>query len=179
MIQPEEVVRFWAEAGPERWFNADVSFDALVMRRFFELHHDAARLDLHHWGETPEGALALILLLDQIPRNLFRGSAHAYATDGLARQVAAAAIERGFDQQIALPLRLFMYLPFEHAESPTDQARAVALIEALGNPDWTRYAKAHQEVIGRFGRFPHRNAALGRRSSASEQAFLAEGGGFG
>ncbi len=139
----------------------------------------AARGELAHWLDSPEDALALLLLLDQIPRNIFRGSAHSYATDPLARQCADFSIRAGHDQEIDAVLRPFFYMPFEYAEAMADQDRAVMLFEALGNENSLDYARKHRDVIARFGRFPHRNAALGRDSTASEQAYLKSGGGFG
>src|SRR5690606_15031983 len=120
-MQPSEVVGFWREAGPQQWFGRSEAFDAEIRRRFYDLHHAAARGELTAWAETAEGALALLLLLDQFPRNLYRRSAHAYATDPLARAVAEASLERGFDQQVEADLRPFFYLPFEHSEAIEDQ----------------------------------------------------------
>ncbi|GAB4516965.1 MAG: DUF924 family protein [Amphiplicatus sp.] len=176
-IEPREVVGFWREAGPKAWFKKDAAFDEQIRRRFEALHHAAARGERAAWEESPEGALALILLLDQFPRNMYRGSAHAFATDGLARRIAGAAIRRGFDQQAAESLRVFFYMPYEHSEDPADQARAVELIEALGDEEYAKYAHLHADVIARFGRFPHRNVCLGRSATPAELAFL-EAGGF-
>lgn len=132
------------------------------------------------WEETPEGVLALLLLTDQFPRNIWRGSAHAFATDALARNIADRAIARSFDMAFAPDMRQFFYLPFQHHEDPDSQARAVALTQTMvedgGDRDGLRYARLHQELIARFGRFPHRNAVLGRATTAEEQAFLDEGG---
>lgn len=174
-MTPQDVLRFWRDAGPKAWFKKDDAFDARC-RAFEAAHHGAARGELAAWEQTAEGALALTLLLDQIPRNLYRGSAHAFAADGIAQRVAERAIRAGFDQTTAMPLRIFFYLPFEHAEDNALQARAVALFEATGDADYIRYAELHRDVIARFGRFPHRNAALGRETTPEEQAFLDEGG---
>lgn len=174
---PADVVAFWRDAGEARWFQGGDDFDARC-QNFADAHHAAAQRRLAHWLETPEGALALVLLLDQIPRNVFRGTAHAFATDGLARHYAQRAIDAGHDAAFDPALRGFFYLPFEHAEDLCDQDRAVALFEALGHAEYLRYAIAHRHVIARFGRFPHRNAALGRTNSAEEQAWLDAGGGF-
>ncbi|MBB5519771.1 DUF924 family protein [Amphiplicatus metriothermophilus] len=176
-IDPGEVVGFWREAGPKAWFKKDAAFDEEIRRRFEALHHAAARGERAAWEESSGGALALVLLLDQFPRNMYRGSAHAFATDGLARRVAGAAIRRGFDRQADESLRVFFYMPFEHSEDPADQARAVELIEALGDEEYAKFARLHADVIARFGRFPHRNACLGRASTPEELAFL-EAGGF-
>ena len=136
----------------------------------------AARGELSAWEHDAEGALALVLLLDQIPRNIFRGSPHAFATDGLAQIVAARAVERQFDAATDSLLRVFFYMPFEHAENPALQDRCVTLMRNMGEPDYLKYAIQHRDIIARFGRFPHRNAILGRKSMPEELAFLAEGG---
>src|SRR5262249_46570517 len=131
MIDPIAVVRFWTEAGPKKWFAKDDAFDADLRAAFEGAHQSAARGALSEWEATPEGALALVLLTDQVPRNIHRGSAFAFATDALAREVAMRAIARGFDQNFEPLVRVFFYLPFEHSENAEDQARAVALCEAL------------------------------------------------
>ena len=180
-VTPAEVVAFWRNAGPKAWFAKNAAFDEELRQRFGAAHEAAARAELNGWAETAEGALALLLLLDQFPRNLFRGSAHAFATDPLARAAARKAVERGFDEQVELALRQFFYLPFEHSEDSADQAFGVGLAEKLaplGDTECLRWAKIHQEIIERFGRFPHRNTVLGRQTTPEEQAFL-EGGGFG
>ena len=137
-----------------------------------------ARGELDGWLRDADGALALVLLLDQIPRNIFRSSAHAFATDPLARLHAGAAIAAGFDAQVDPALRLFFYLPFEHSETLDDQDRSIALFKSLGPGAYLDYAIIHRDVIARFGRFPHRNRALGRASTPDEQAWLNAGGGF-
>lgn len=175
MIQPGQVVRFWRDAGPKFWFLKDETFDGRC-RAFEKDHHAAARRELGPWERDAEGALALLLLLDQIPRNIYRNSAHAFATDGLAQGVAQRAIANGFDAATESELRLFFYLPFEHAEDLALQDRAVTLCEGLGNADYLKYARLHRDVIARFGRFPHRNTALGRPSTHEELEFLASGG---
>lgn len=178
MTQASEVVAFWREAGYEKWFARDDAFDAQFRVRFLEAHFKAARRECEGWLDTADGALALLILLDQCPRNVFRNSAHAYATDGLARHYAALAIEAGFDRVIEGALRVFFYMPFEHSENVADQARSVALAAAF-DENFMKYALAHRDVIARFGRFPHRNRALGRENTAEEQAWLDAGGGFG
>lgn len=175
-MHPNDIIAFWTAAGPAAWFAKDDGFDARC-RAFEAAHHAAARGELGEWEATPEGALALILLLDQIPRNLYRGTAHAFATDPLAQAIADRAIAAGHDRATAMPLRIFFYLPFEHAEDLSLQARCVALFEATGDAEYTKYAILHRDVIARFGRFPHRNVALGRATTEEEQAFL-DGGGF-
>jgi uncharacterized protein (DUF924 family) len=176
-MTPEAVVNFWTDAGSSRWFAKDDAFDADLRAHFEGAHHTAARGGFTEWEETPEGALALVLLLDQFPRNIFRGSAHAFATDPRAREVADRAIARGFDQRFEPALRCFFYLPFEHSEDAQDQARSLALFKALGDDNYLKYALLHRDIIARFGRFPHRNAVLGRVSTEEERVFLA-GGGF-
>ena len=177
-MNPADVVTFWTEAGPKAWYKKKTAFDAEIRRRFEALHFAASRGELAGWAETAEGALALLLLLDQFPRNMFRGSPHAFASDPLARQVARAAVDRGFDQQVAPELRQFFYLPFEHSEDLDDQEFSLRLHATLPGPDPDGWAKQHYEVIRRFGRFPHRNAALGRQSTPAELVWLREGGGF-
>lgn len=177
---PQDLIAFWTGAGRKAWFRKDPAFDTAMRDRFGGAHLAASRGEMEGWGQTSEGALALVLLLDQAPRNLYRGSPHAFATDGLARAAAARAIEAGFDLEVAPALQVFFYLPFEHAEDAAAQARSVALFEAYaargGDADYLRYARLHADVIARFGRFPHRNAALGRTTTPEEAAFLARGG---
>ncbi len=173
----EDVLTFWRAAGHERWFKHDDAFDAAIRTRFAATYEDAAAGRLRAWEDTPQSALALVIVLDQFPRNMFRGSARAFATDALARVAAERAITRDFDQKIAMPERVFFYLPFEHSEALADQERSVALIGATGDADLLKWAELHADIIRRFGRFPHRNALLGRTATANEQAFLA-GGGF-
>ncbi len=177
MTTPAEVIAFWRDAGPGKWFNGGKAFDALCRERLGDTHMAAARREFDGWMETPDGALGLLLLLDQIPRNIFRGSGHAFATDGLALQHAAYAVEAGFGLEVDKDLRAFVYLPFEHCEDITMQDRSVELMAPLGETQ-LGYAHAHRNVIKRFGRFPHRNAALGRISTPEEQAWLDAGGGF-
>ena len=189
----EEVRRllsFWFADGPDSfraaWFMKDDAFDAACRDGFGALVVPARDGELDDWTATPEGALALLLLLDQFPRNLFRGSAEAFASDGRARAIARGAVLRdGFDRVLAPAQRIFLYLPFEHGEALTDQDLSVALFEGLrdhpahAKPQGTiDYAWRHRAVIQRFGRFPHRNTALGRESTAAEAAWLAAGGGF-
>lgn len=170
------VIDFWVEAGPERWFRGGEAFDALCREQFLDLHLSAARAELASWREGPEGALALILLLDQIPRNVFRGSAHAYATDPMALCTARYAIERGHDRQFALDLRGFFYLPFMHSESLADQEYCVELFREIPESGSATWARHPHDIIERFGRFPHRNRLLGRTSTPEEQAWMEEGG---
>lgn len=177
-IAPADVLRFWRDAGPGKWFNGGAEFDDACRAELGDAHLAAARRELDAWMSDPDGALALVLLLDQIPRNIFRGSGHAFATDGVARLHAAKALEPGFDARVDPALRFFFYMPFEHSEDMLDQVRSLELFNALGDAHSLEYAKAHHDVIARFGRFPHRNAALGRISTPGEQAWLDAGGGF-
>jgi uncharacterized protein (DUF924 family) len=170
-----DCVAFWVEAGWEKWFTKNVDFDEEFRGNFLDLHFAAARRDHDDWIETPDGALALMILLDQFPRNAFRGTAHMFATDPLARMYARLAIENGHDKHFDGMLPAFFYLPFEHSEDIDDQKLSVQLFNALGG-EWTKYSDEHYEIIERFGRFPHRNPQLGRTSTAEELKFLADGG---
>lgn len=167
-----DVLRFWFdELGQGDWFRKDEALDAQIRDRFLDLH---ARLLAEDGAgpQTPRGMLASVIVLDQFSRNLFRQDARAYAADPIARRIARSAIDRGFDAAMTVHERQFLYLPFEHSEDARDQQIAVDLIEPLRDPEMTRYALAHQAIIDRFGRFPHRNAILGRRSTAEEIEFL-------
>jgi len=175
-LDPSEVVTFWKDAGPDKWFAKDEAFDAVIRSRFEATHMAAARRELDHWADTAEGALALLILLDQFPRNMYRGTAHAFATDPLARCFAQRAVSRGFHREVEPQMRIFFGLPFEHSEYPKDQDAALALMRDLTDDDY-KWAQIHFDIIARFGRFPHRNACLGRETTAEEQAFL-DGGGF-
>ncbi|MBZ8132929.1 DUF924 family protein [Afifella sp. IM 167] len=176
--RPADIVSFWREAGPEKWFSASDEFDAEIRSRFAEAYRAAADGELDGWAEKPEGALALVLLLDQFSRNLHRGSAAAYRADAKARRIADQALADGFDGKVPPDVKKFFVMPFMHSESLADQDRCVVLSHALADGDATLpYALRHREIIRRFARFPHRNEALGRRSSAAEKAYL-EGGGF-
>jgi uncharacterized protein (DUF924 family) len=174
---PAEVLAFWWTAGPDRWFGKDEKFDADLRLRFLPTYAAAGAGRLADWEETAEGALALLIVLDQFSRNMLRRDPRAYAADPLARLIAARAIERGFDRQYPLPQRRFFYLPFTHSEDLADQERSVALIRASGDEEGLPFAQDHADIIRRFGRFPHRNSILGRATTAEEQAFL-DGGGF-
>lgn len=177
---PNDIVTYWRNAGPTKWFAHAATFDEAIRLKFEPVHFAAARGQYDRWALEPEGALALILLLDQFPRNLFRNSGHAFATDPLARAIAGKAIDDGFDREIEPALRPFIYLPFEHSEDPADQARSMALYQTLaeetGDRDSLKWAAQHRDIIARFGRFPHRNKALGRATTVAEKLFLDEGG---
>ncbi len=168
------VVAWWAAARPD-WFSAHPDFDARFRARFLDAHQQAACGELAAWADSAEGALALLILLDQFPRNAFRGTARMYASDPQARATARAAVDAGLDTRIEPALRLFFYLPFAHSEDPADQRLSVLLHRRLGQP-WLGHALGHQAIIERFGRFPHRNRLLGRSTTAAEQAFLDQGG---
>ncbi len=177
---PEEVLSFWfEELTPEQWFSPTPALDAQCERRFAPTHQHLARGVPDTWSSSPERRLATIILLDQLPRNIYRGTALAFATDGLALAEARLAVDTGDHLKVAADKRAFFYLPFEHSENLTDQETAVALFTALGHPLYLDYAIRHAEVIRTFGRFPHRNAMLGRPSTAAEAAYLAQpGAGF-
>ncbi|HRO32986.1 MAG TPA: DUF924 family protein [Brevundimonas sp.] len=175
-IDPKTVVGFWKAAGPDKWFAKDEAFDAQFRDRFMDAHIAAARRELDGWMDTAEGALALMILLDQFPRNVWRNTGHAFATDPLARHLALSALDAGRDQEVENDLRRFFYLPLQHAEDLALQERQVALFQAMDRPADDRWAEHHHGVIARFGRFPHRNAALGRDTAPDEAAFLEEDG---
>ncbi|MBK8210510.1 MAG: DUF924 domain-containing protein [Rhodospirillales bacterium] len=177
----QRLTTFWfGSDDPERaalrrrqWFRADAGFDSECGMQFAGECRAAAAGALDCLAETADGALALVLLLDQLPRNIYRGRAEAFAQDSKARAVAAQAIGRGFDEAVPAEQRLFFYLPFEHSEDLEDQRRAMALIGGLGDPELLHWAERHYAVIARFGRFPHRNRILGRLNTPEEAAFLA------
>jgi len=177
---PNDVLTYWRNAGPLKWYKKNPAFDEALRLRFEPVHHAAARGEYDDWGFTAEGALALLILLDQIPRNIYRGSGHAFATDSKARAVARAAIHSGHDRAMEPLLRQFFYLPLEHSEEMADQDEAVRLFTAhrdqTGDGDGLKWAELHRDIIVRFGRFPHRNSALGRTTTPQEQAFLDQGG---
>ena len=170
-----EVVSFWQAAGAEQWFGKDPAFDRRLRERFFELHLGAARRECDAWAQSPEGALALLILLDQFPRNAFRDTGHMYATDALARHFARQAIAADHMNGVAPALRLFFCLPFAHSEDLADQDLSVVLNTRLGATE-REHAEGHRDIIRRFGRFPHRNPLLLRQTTAAEQAFLDAGG---
>lgn len=184
-LQPSDILAFWFEGDAsghrDKWFRQDAAFDTDCAR--FTATIRAARAGhFDHWAATPHGALALIVLLDQLSRNVFRGSAEAYAADPHAREIARAAVKAGFDTLLTPVERMFVYLPFEHAESIADQNELVRLYETLRaglGAKTVDYADRHRDVIRRFGRFPHRNAVLGRTNTPEEAEYLAQpGAGF-
>ena len=174
---PAEVLAFWRAAGPDKWYEKDEAFDAAIRARFLDTYETAAASRLAAWEDDAEGALALLIVLDQFPRNMFRGGSRSFAADPLARAVADRAIARGFDKLYVPPERRFFYLPFTHSENLADQERCVALNRAAADDEGVKWAELHADIIRRFGRFPHRNRMLGRATTPDEQAFL-DGGGF-
>ena len=186
---PEAVYDFWfggpnrAQFGQSRkaWFVKDSAFDAEVRNQFLATLEAAERGELMHWREAPKRCLSLVLLLDQFPRNIFRDTPRAFATDAMALETTRFAVAQNYDQTVVPVERIFFYLPFEHSESLADQEHCVALVQALVDADSARadfldYAKRHRDVIARFGRFPHRNRILNRASNAAEVEFLKQPG---
>ncbi|WP_347137794.1 DUF924 family protein [Paracoccus sp. SSK6] len=174
-----DVLDFWFSPEMEpHWFVKSDDIDARIRDGFAETHQAAHRRELDGWAETPDSALALVIVLDQFPRNIFRGTPRAFASDDLALEHARAAVDAGFDQQIDAGRRAFLYLPFEHSEDLPDQTRAVELFEALGDPGYLDYAIQHRDIIQKFGRFPHRNAILDRPNTPDEEEFLKTHKGF-
>lgn len=180
MSDPEavEVLRFWFEAHPGDWFVKSQEFDAQIGARFRALHDAAAAGQRAHWADEARHCLALVIVLDQFPRNMYRGNARAFATDGAARAAARVILRRGWDKQMTPSEQLFAYLPFEHSELLQDQDLCCELMKDF-DAEQRRYAERHREIIRRFGRFPHRNASLGRPSTPAEIEFLKQpGSGF-
>jgi uncharacterized protein (DUF924 family) len=187
MVSHLEVLQFWFGEPPgarlKRWFEKDPALDAGIRRRFLPLYETLARGEHADWLDAAGRCLARIVVLDQFPRNMFRGTPRAFATDSLALQAARHALERGYDRGLLPVERLFIYLPFEHSEALADQERACELCRPLAafpeTDDAYRYALAHRDIVARFGRFPHRNAILGRASTPEEVEFLKQpGSGF-
>ena len=170
-VTPAGILAFWRDAGPKRWYTPDDAFDAEVRRRFFGLWQRAAAGELSSWETNDDGALALVIVLDQFPRNMFRGDARTYASDALAREVAHRAIEHGVDARIDPSLREFLYLPFNHSEHLSDQLRCIELTRAAGNAENLKWAEHHADIIRRFGRFPHRNACWAARQRRKSRPF--------
>jgi uncharacterized protein (DUF924 family) len=172
----QEVLDFWFGLDPKQWYEKNDAFDAAIRDRFLATYEAAVAGQLVGWEETRDGALALIIVLDQFPRNMFRASQRAFAADAQALAIAKRAVEQGFDKTLPAPRRTFMYLPYTHSENLADQERCVALNRAAGDQNSLKWAELHADIIRRFGRFPHRNAVLGRVTSPEEQAFLDAGG---
>ena len=175
-IEPAGILAFWREAGRERWYKHSEAFDAEVRRRFLALWQKAAAGELASWEASDDGALALVIVLDQFPRNMFRGDPRTFSSDALAREIARRAIDRGADRRIDPVLLEFLYMPFMHSEHLPDQLHCIALFQDADNAENLKYAREHADIIRRFGRFPHRNCVLGRPTTEAEQAFLDNGG---
>jgi uncharacterized protein (DUF924 family) len=169
---PHRVIAFWSSAGPAAWFAADPAFDAEIAAQFGALHAEAAAGKLAEWEQSPEGSLALILLLDQFSRNIHRGKPEAYAQDRMAQEIAARAIDHRLDHRASPGLRPFFYMPFMHAEDIALQRRSVHFFAGQPEKEQLSYALHHRDIIANFGRFPHRNAILGRSSTPEELAWL-------
>jgi uncharacterized protein (DUF924 family) len=175
-VTPAGILAFWRQAGYYRWYGRDDAFDAEIRRRFLQTWQQASAGDLSSWKGSDEGALALVIVLDQFPRNMFRDNAMMYSSDALARDVAGHAVDRGVDARIEPSLRQFLYLPFMHSEHLPDQLRCIELLQRDSDAESLKYAHGHADIIRRFGRFPHRNRMLERETTADEQAFLDAGG---
>ena len=175
-MSPGDLATFWMEAGPTRWFNRDAAFDGALAVQFGETLKKARLGFFDHWGETPEGALGLAILLDQVSRNIHRGSPLAFAADARALKLAKTSVARGYHQELPPPQAMWLLMPFEHAEDLDAQRRCLALFTTLGLSEMVYYAQIHLDIIAKFGRFPHRNPILGRKSTAAELAFLTAGG---
>lgn len=181
MARFSEVLEFWLTVDDPRqdfpwraeWFQKNELLDLEIVKRFKSLHETAASGALDSWLAKPAACLALVILLDQFPRNMFRGSPRAFSTDANARRVARHALECGYDKILSPYARMFFYLPFEHSEKLSDQELCLQLMAGLGNDDLVKYAQLHHDIIKRFGRFPHRNDVLGRETSEEEREFLA------
>lgn len=176
-MTPEAVLRFWfEETNPEQWWSAPPAFDALVRARFGAVHAAARRGELYGWRTGAEGRLAEVIVLDQFSRNIHRGTAEAFAADGMALVLAQEAVSRGLDRALPVPRRAFLYLPYMHSESLLIHEQAVQLFGQPGLESQLDFERRHKRILERFGRYPHRNAVLGRVSTAEELAFLRESG---
>jgi uncharacterized protein (DUF924 family) len=175
-MKPEDVTAFWELAGENRWFTKDAAFDGALKVRFGAALAQARNGAFDHWGETPEGALGLVILLDQVSRNIHRGSPLSFAADARALRMARRWIGQGFHQMLPAPRACWLIMPYEHAEDLDAQRRGVALFHTMGLHDQAYWAQVHLDIIARFGRFPHRNPVLGRVSTPEELAFLKAGG---
>lgn len=176
-ITVDDVLKYWYETlTPEDWWRKSDEIDADIRARFLDLYRQAVAGGLNDWADDPDGVLALVIVLDQFPRNMFRDTGDMYASDEQAIVIARKAVECGLDKQIPKDRRLFLYLPFEHSEKLADQDLCCDLVATLGDDQLLEFAEAHRRIVRRFGRFPHRNALLGRVSTAEETAFLKEDG---
>lgn len=176
IVAPAEITEFWTSAGPSKWFARNEAFDQEIADRFLPTHTAAASGELDGWSETAQGSLALILVLDQFSRNLFRNDPRAFAQDEACIKIAQQAMNRGLDRDLADDLRVFVYMPFMHSEELAHQRTCLEQMQALGRQDNVKYAQIHLDIIEEFGRFPHRNTVLGRQTTAAERKFLDQGG---
>ncbi|MEN3792853.1 DUF924 family protein [Fulvimarina sp. MAC3] len=175
-VAPDTIVEFWWNAGPEKWFSKDETFDETISNRFLDIYEQAASGRLDAWTEEPVGALALVILLDQFPRNMFRGTPRAYETDERAKEIGLMALERGDHETVSEEINQFFAIPLMHSEKLEDQDACIAWMKRVGTDENVEYAQHHRDIIARFGRFPHRNAILGRESTEEEMQYLEEGG---
>jgi uncharacterized protein (DUF924 family) len=171
-----DILAFWRQAGESKWFEKDDAFDRAIREKFFATYEAAANGQLSDWEKTPDGALALVIVLDQFPRNIFRNDARAFTTDPQALAIAERALTSGYDRKIEHELVPFLYMPLMHSENIADQRRCVDLFGRYGNQNNLKFAEIHRNIIERFGRFPHRNTVLGRITTPEEQTFLEHGG---
>lgn len=171
-----DIVDFWRAAGPKRWFAKDEAFDEEIRSRFAKAYRAAARGEYVEWEKDPESALALILLTDQFPRNMFRDSAHAFATDAMALNIAHRSLRLGHDAHCGVEMKQFFYMPLMHAENIADQEYCLALCRQMGAAENVKFAIIHRDIIARFKRFPHRNKVFGRTTTSEERQFLDAGG---
>ena len=169
----QEIIDFWfSDEVRKLWFNSTPQFDASLRERFLALWQQASRGELDQWQQSAVGCLALVIILDQFPLNMFRAQAQSFATEAQSRGVAQVAIDQGFDQDLDIGQRAFLYMPFMHSETLADQQRALELFDQPGLEDNLRFARHHHDIIEKFGRFPHRNEALGRQNNAAEIDYL-------
>ncbi len=175
-LEAEDILTFWAEAGEAKWWKRDEAFDTEIARRFSTIHEQAAQGQLENWCQTPNGALALIIVLDQFSRNLFRNSPKAFAQDAQCLVLVHALMAKGTDRKMRDDLAPFVYLPLMHSEKLSDQDLCIQEMQRLDLEEQVKFAKIHRDIIVKFGRFPHRNEVLGRDTTPQEAEFLANGG---
>ena len=178
-MSPETIIDFWfSESSRDYWFRATPEMDAQLRDRFIDTWLAAAEDKLSSWEESPEGALALAIILDQFPLNMFRGKSLSFATEAQARKIARTAIDKEFDLKLSDEQKCFIYMPFMHSEDMADQDRSIELFDQSGLEESIRFAHHHRDIVQRFGRFPHRNKILGRHSRQEEIEYLASPEGF-
>lgn len=173
---PDDVLNFWATAGPKKWWRKDNAFDAEIRTRFLKTHEKAQKNQLTSWLDRPDDTLALVIVLDQFSRNLFRDNPKAYSQDEQCLKIVHRAIKAGIDRKMRQDIGMFVYLPLMHSEVISDQKLCLVEMQRLGLENEAKYAKIHLDIIEKFGRFPHRNDVLGRETTKDEQAFLKNGG---